>query len=59
MWDEKMRGELVMNESSGEVCYHASFYNLLLSFFTSFSSLLPNFLTLILHFTPSHPTTRQ
>ena len=40
-------------------CHCASFCDLLLSFFTSFSSPLPNFLTLISHFTCSRTTTRQ
>ena len=40
-------------------CHHASFYNLLLPFFTSFPSPLPNFLTLVSHLTHSHPMTRQ
>ena len=40
------------------VCHRASFYDLSLSFFTSLSSPLPNFLTLISHFTCLHPTTR-
>ena len=40
------------------VCHCVSFYDLLLSFFTSFSSPLPNFLALVSHFTHSHPTTR-